>query len=361
MKIGIITLWHGNNYGGALQAYALQTYLARQGHASAILPVQHEPRRVKPLKKLVHPVRSLTDAIRNRQFRAFRGKHFDMAGMAPTPLDEFLRAPPRFDAYVCGSDQVWNPGTCSDRALRRLFFLDFGDAAARRVSYAASWGATSLDAAYREEVHACLRRFTAISVRERSGVGIVAELGLPSTWLPDPTLLLEPANWTRLAADEPRAQGDGALFQCEYRWTPCIRFAEIRRVLEHRYGWRTVIPFSDHPIRDAAYTRCLTPSQWVDGIRRSSFVLTNSFHGMVFSVIFRRPFLAIPLRGKYAIMNERVLSLAERLGLQERVLSGTDARGVIALAEKPVDWDAVAQRLRDWQQEAHDFITAAFG
>lgn len=359
VKIGIVTLCEANNYGGVLQAYALQTYLRGMGHESAILPVDYAKRRSSPLKALERPVKAVTEAVKARTFAPFRAKYLAAPGVAACRVDAFLRQPPRFDAYVCGSDQVWNRGACADSELRKYFFLDFGEASARRVSYAASWGAQALEPSVRDGIRACLQKFTALSVREKSGRDIVADLGLSAQWLPDPTLLLEAGEWGRLAEDEPRPLGDNVLFQCEYRWTPCVRLSEINRVLVRQFGWNTVIPFSDHPIRDAAYTRCLTPSQWVNGIRRASLVLTNSFHGMVFSIIFRRPFIAVPLAGKYAGMNERLLSLAERLGLQDRLLTDPDPRRIVALAQAPIDWEAVSRRLGLWKSEAHDFLADA--
>lgn len=358
MKIGIVTLCGADNYGGVLQAYALQTYLRGLGHESVVLPVDYAKRRGSPLKALERPVKTMMEAVKARTFAPFRAKHLAAPGVTACRVDAFLRQPPRFDAYVCGSDQVWNRGACADSELRKYFFLDFGEASARRLSYAASWGAQALDPSVRDDIRACLKRFTALSVREKSGRAIVEDLGLSALWLPDPTLLLEAGEWARIAEDEPRPLGDNVLFQCEYRWTPCVRFAEINRVLVRRFGWNTVIPFSDHPFRDAARTRCLTPPQWVNGIRRAALVLTNSFHGMVFSILFRRPFIAVPLAGKYAGMNERFLSLTERLGLQERLLTEPEPRRIVALAQAPIDWDEVSRRLDLWKEEARVFLTA---
>ena len=359
MRIGIMTLCEGNNYGGVLQAYALQTYLRQMGHESSILRVNCGDRKGSPFKALERPVKAVVEMIKGRAFASFRNTHFISENGVPCRLQEFLAEPPRFDAYVCGSDQVWSPGACSDSALRKLFFLDFGAAAAKRISYAASWGAKSVDASLRESVAACLKRFDAISVREKNGVDIVAGLGFPSAWLPDPTFLLEAGHWARMSEDARCPQKDSVLFQCEYRWTPCVPFSKVRTVLIRKHGWKTVIPFSDHPLRDAARTRCLTPTEWLGQMKRSSFVLTNSFHGMVFSIIFQRPFICIPLEGKYAGMNERIFSLAERLGLSDRLLFSFDEPRILALAEKPIRWEEVSQKVQAWRQEAHTFLDRA--
>ena len=359
MRIGIITLGGANNYGSKLQAYALQTVLRNQGHSSVVLPVQYNKKNKGALKVLESPVRFLFEAIKEKKFAPFCARHFQSSGIEPSRVSDFLKSDSGFDAYICGSDQIWNPGVWLDDELRALFFLDFGAPSAKRIAYAASWGAKSVSAEARDVLKACLSKFNAISVREESGVGIVNGLGFPATWVPDPTLLLEVESWNALAKSRDRSQEGETLFQCEYRWTPCVPFSKVRDLLVRKHGWKTVIPFSDHPFRDAAHTRCLTPEEWLGAIQQSAFVLTNSFHSMVFSIIFQRPFISIPLEGKYAGMNERIFSLAERLGLGDRVLSSYDESRILALAETPIRWDEVSQKLEAWKKEAFSFLDQA--
>jgi hypothetical protein len=264
------------------------------------------------------------------------------------------------DALVCGSDQIWNSAFCAKDDLRRFFFLDFGSPSLKRLSYAASWGAPSLDGlapSAKDAVAISLKRFRGIRVREKSGVGIAADLQCRAVWHPDPTLLLDSAVWDGLAEQAERAPTPNSLFQCEYRWTSCVPLASVARTLTRRFGWRPVIPFSSHYIRDAAYTQCLTPQEWLNGIRTASFIVTNSFHSMVFSIIFKRPFIVVPLSGKYAGMNERIFSLAERLGLEKRVLDVFDPDLITRLGETPIDWENVKKQLVAWRYEAKSFLT----
>jgi hypothetical protein len=359
MDVGIVTLWSVNNFGGVLQAYAMQTALEQLGHRAFVVPVTYDLKKTEWRKALERPAKFAFDALKAKSFKAFRNGHLKAGDMTPCTLQECFLRGVQADALVCGSDQIWNPGVCSQADLRRFFFLNFGAPSIRRVSYAASWGTDALDPAVKTEVASCLKRLQAVSVREKSGVTLAAELGCSAAWLPDPTLLLEPAAWEALAEKAEHPPRPNTLFQCEYRWTPCVPFAPVVRQLRDKLGLRPVIPFSRHLIRDAAYTRCMTPPEWVNGIKCASFVVTNSFHGTIFSIIFRRPFIAIPLAGKYAAMNARIYSLAERLGLENRLLTVADPAQINRLSEAPIDWDEVAMRLMRWRAEAKAFLLSA--
>jgi len=359
MHVGIVTLWSVNNFGGVLQAYAMQTALEQSGHDAFVVPVAYDRRKSDWRKALERPAKFAFDALKAKKFRSFRNHHLKAGGMSPCTLQECLSQDVMADALVCGSDQIWNPGICAHADLRRLFFLNFGDPAIKRVAYAASWGSDALDPAVKADVASCLKCLHAVSVREKSGVALAAELGCVADWLPDPTLLLETAAWQALTQKVNCPPRPNTLFQCEYRWTPCVPFAPVVRQLRYKLGVRPVIPFSRRVFRDAAHTRYMTPPEWVSGIRNASFVVTNSFHGMIFSIIFRRPFIAIPLAGKYAGMNERIFSLAERLGLEARLLTVSDPAYISRLTETPIDWHEVERRLACWRAEAQAFLTNA--
>ena len=359
MKIGIVTLVDVNNYGGVLQAVAIQDYLRMSGHDAVLLHVRYNPRGNRLIKFLERPAKGVVEFVKDRKFASFRGRHFRTGGLPSFELKAFLADSPAFDAYVCGSDQIWNPGNCADELKRRLFFLDFGRPEARRVAYAASWGTNALDEGVHREIARCLGRFNAVSVREKSGAEIVDALGGRASWVPDPALLHDSEYWGAIADEAERKASAETLFQCEYRWTPCVSFQDVRALLCGTYGWKTVIPFSNKPFRQLALTRCLSPAEWLDGVRRSSFVLSNSYHAVLFSIVFKRPFLAIPLIGKYAGMNERIYSVTERLGLQDRLVTAFDPAQILKQAETPIDWAAVHRRLNEWRGEASAFLAAA--
>jgi hypothetical protein len=133
----------------------------------------------------------------------------------------------------------------------------------------------------------------------------------------------------------------------------------VRTYLENEKKMRTVIPFSHQPIQDFCRTQPLTPAQWLKAIQSASFVLTNSYHGMLFAIQFKRPFIVLPLTGRYAGMNTRIFAVVERLGLTHRVLADDTPEGIAQCAFSPIDWDDVYTRLNAWREESKRFLENA--
>ncbi|MBP5322089.1 MAG: polysaccharide pyruvyl transferase family protein [Kiritimatiellae bacterium] len=359
MRIGVITFVNRNcNYGGVFQGVAMRDYLRSLGHEAVLLDVQFDRVKSPFLKFLERPAKGILERVKVRRFAPFKRKYV-ASGLSPFyPLEAFLADPPPYDAYVCGSDQIWNKGICAHPLKRRLFFLDFGPEGARRIAYAASWGAAATDPVWERDVAACLRRFDAISVREESGVAMAAKLGAAATWLPDPTLLHTPDYWGTMADGAVHPAAGTTLFKCEYRWTPVVPFATVEQLIREAYpSIRTVVPFSNKPLRECAMFRCLSPEEWLSHVRHATFVLTNSYHATLFSIQFHRPFLVVPLDGKYAGMNERIFSITSRLGLQDRIVQSAAPDLLRERIAAPIDWDRVERTLAPWREEARRFLT----
>ena len=359
MRIGVITFVNRNfNYGGVFQGIAMRDYLRSLGHEAILLDVQFETVKSPLLKFLERPAKGILERTKIKRFRPFKRKYVE-SGLSPFyTLDTFLADPPLFDAYVCGSDQIWNKGICAHPLKRRLFFLDFGPDGAKRIAYAASWGAAATDPVWEKDVAACLKRFDAISVREASGVDLAAKLGAPAVWLPDPTLLHTPDYWGAMADGAIHPAAGITLFKCEYRWTPAVPFATVENLIREAYpSIRTVTPFSNRPLREWAMTRCLSPEEWLSPARHATFALTNSYHATLFSIQFHRPFLVIPLVGKYEGMNERIFSITDRLGLKDRIVNSPDPRKLRDQIAAPIDWDRAERALAEWRQDARRFLT----
>lgn len=219
-SVGIMTIFDCDNYGAELQAYALPQALRERGIEASLIdyPFYKSPRfcrtalaapsfplslqnRVK--EGLMAWRRALQrrlagDVVRRRAaaFAAFR-EAIPRTGPYLS-FDALLRNPPPFDAYLTGSDQVWNPRM---GATLRPYFLDFLPETARRVAYAASFGVSTLPAAYEAQMRRWLARYAAISCRERTGAALAARLcpGKDIAQVLDPTLLLEADAWRRIA------------------------------------------------------------------------------------------------------------------------------------------------------------------
>ncbi|MCX5660759.1 MAG: polysaccharide pyruvyl transferase family protein, partial [Planctomycetota bacterium] len=224
MKLSILTFHYADNYGAVFQAYALQTYLKSLGHQVEILDYRSDDilrggrlrlhpsaRDIKAdLYKLyikwLNMRRGSVQGDAGNAFDAFRRKFLAISLRRHCSFAELQYDPPHCDAYVCGSDQIWNPPF--HVGVDPAYFLDFAPEGRRRVSYAASFGRNDIEPEYHPQMARLLGKMDALSVREKNGVDLVTSLtGRPAMWLPDPTLLLD--NYAAITT--PPAQ-DGYLF-----------------------------------------------------------------------------------------------------------------------------------------------------
>lgn len=363
MRVGIATLAHDNdNYGGAFQALATQEWLRRAGHEPVLLdtgPVRRVPWIRYPGEIFNHPLRKIQENRRRNTFIPFWERHFAFDPCGHRGFDRFVDAPTPCDAYLCGSDQVWASADVPS-PKRDFYFLNFGVPDVPRVAYAASIGAPDFPEAAKPDVARLLARFAAVGMREESGAEAVRRLGRPDArWVCDPTLLHSRDFWDILADAGSGPWPARMLFAYGYRWATTLPADQAVAALERGLGLRTRIPFSHRPLQNLGRTCAISPWQWLNALRAAEGVVTNSFHCVVFSILFRRPFVALPLAGRYARMNARLESLLERLGLRDRLLR--DGADIVACMAATIDWAAAERRLAAWREESAGFLRQALG
>lgn len=370
MTVGILTFHLADNFGAVLQLYALQTYLGRSGHDATIIDYQPRyltdggPFRFARSKKDIYANATvlfiklsrlraaLRGGKRKKAFQRFRERMLNVG--APTyPALEMLRAdPPACDAYICGSDQIWNPPPRA--GVDPAFYLAFGDASVRRIAYAASFGRAHVAKEYRQEIGELLCGLDAISVREESGLRLVQELSTrQAEWLPDPTLLLDDYASVLVPPSED-----------EFVFGYCLRtsalIGQIQKQIAAACGLPLLTPYDPQQRwRARGTTLHLGPAEWLGCIAQARFVVTNSFHGTLFSILFRKAFITVPLVRRHEDLNERFRSVLCRLNLENRLLAADQPRDVQRLIETPIDWDDVGARLDSWRTEAAQFLTNA--
>lgn len=310
LKIGIITFHAPLNYGAVLQAYALSKYLESLGHEPCI--IQYCPN--KDLEGLfvprygvfgLHPA-DYINLYRQRAFGSFRRNYLSQTDQIFYRSEQLKELEP-FDAYICGSDQIWNPELTGGE-LDPAFFLSFAKNDVPRISYAASSG--GYDIGKIGSARDFLRNLTHISVREKELVGPVGELsGKPVVNVLDPTLL--PVSYLDLI-EEKRAPGYILLYCLqESRWM----YEQVRNLSK-----LTGLPILNlgskvNPWKHPGRQRCSSPEGFVTLFKNADYVVTNSFHGTVFSIIFERPFFTMALVGDRADRNVRMIDLLNATGL----------------------------------------------
>lgn len=365
MKIGILTQPLGSNYGGILQNYALQRWLAKMGHEPLTLSHRGHPHDLKTevrdalvfLAKyaLFHPTRKETSFptddvnlyLRRFTWRKLKIKEIILSVRTVKRLG--------LDGFVVGSDQVWRP-LYNGKALEWMYcsFLP-EDSKVPVVAYAASFGVGEWEYTpeQTEMARRNIRRFKAVSVREASGVRLCREhLGVNAEHVLDPTLLLNPTDYMALVPKRTLAKVPEGCVGV-YILDLTDRKRQIVETVCHTLGKRPVY----FGCRPEGKTKFPSVENWLANFERSSFIITDSFHGTAFSINFRRPFISIanPTRGA-----NRFTSLLDSVGLQERLISEDGTMSALgALARRSIDWGAVNNRLNQLRKHSMEFLENA--
>lgn len=277
-------------------------------------------------------------------FDAFVKKHLPLTGKYSS-LKQLRERPPALDAYVAGSDQLWNPQLL-DQEFDKAYFLDFGDAGLPKVSYAVSMGKLQ-EEHYLDELKTCCKSLTAVSLREYDQDTILAT-GRDVHVCIDPTLLLEASDYEAFEGKS-LVEGEDYLFTYGFEDTKGIQAAVW--AVKEKYGLK-VVNGSPHriAIEDAVKLRDYGPDQFLTLIKRAKFVVTNSFHGTAFSIIYHKEFITVP----HSTRGKRMTELLSKLGLTDR-LWGTDGFSF----DGEIDWTDVCQKLSILRKRSAEYLLAS--
>lgn len=314
MKIGILTLPLLSNYGGVLQNYALQQALRLLGHEPITLNLPFPSGRKSKAQEALECDGSL---LRTAEIRAWMADNIKRTERLAWPFSfEQIRGL-GLDGYVVGSDQVWRP-TFSKRRFLEAMFLDFlpADCKAVRLAYAASFGSVHWSLArklvYRLVLARHARKFAAISVREEVGAEYCRRyLGQTTPVVLDPVMLLQAKDYAEKLS---LADAPGGGLMC-YVLDPTAAKTAFINDLRNRLGVRTSVAFGSYDSTEGVMP---SPTDWLNGFRNAAFVVTDSFHGTVLSILFEKPFLVFANEARGL---ERFQTLLRPLNLESRLLA----------------------------------------
>lgn len=369
MRIGILTLPLNQNYGGILQAYALQTVLERLGHEVRVvewkrpyglpfykMPYVYGKRMVMNLMGRKFPV--LYEQKYNREQCVIR-QNTDKFIKEYIHLAEYDDFPDikesEYDAIVVGSDQVWRPRYFGIKQIENAY-LKFAEGwNIKRIAYAASFGTDEWEytAKQTSECGRLLRMFDAVSVREDSGVRLCRErFGVGARHVLDPTVLLDKNDYVKLfeVAGTPKSKGNLLCYMLDETEE---KRGLVRRVAEEK-GLR---PFNVKSQSDSITSpigeRIQPPlEQWLRGFYDAEFVVTDSFHACVFSILFDKPFVVV---GNANRGMSRFNSLLAMFGLEDRLL--TDAHAYTEC--KDADRVGITAILVEKKREAMNYLISS--
>lgn len=365
MHLAIITLHFGSNIGGILQSYALQSALEQMGHRAEVFDRQDLPSVPRCLAS--YGKDAIKAALKGRtpipgQFeRRVKGR-FTLSHLHLTGTRDFgsLR-PGDFDGYVVGSDQIWRPEYLGGRIEDA--FLGFAEqwGGVKRVAYAASFGKSEWMLTPRQ-TEACARLaklFDGVGVREDSAVGLCRKhLGVEARHVLDPTMLHDAHFYETLTREDAAKTRQGEGLFC-YLLDLSRAKMSLARDVARRVGERkSVISDFTRLAGVEDHVRFPTVEQWLRCYADARCVLTDSFHGAAFSIIFGKPFAVIANSHRGST---RMESLLRMFGLSDRLIDEEELAAPAHVAELlQTPFDATA-RLDALRQEARHFLSASLG
>lgn len=375
MKIGILTLPLHTNYGGILQAYALQQVLQGMGHEAMVIDEEkqfhfslkrHIEMYVKgKVKRLLQGKNAIIYspeyykqlwAARTRYTGQFVSEHI----VRRVVKDVSEIAEGEFDAFVVGSDQIWRARYAQPfPGVGNAFLLFSKGWNIKRISYAASFGTDHWEYNKSDTVNCSMmaQAFDAISVREASGIMLCREyLGVDAQQNIDPTLLLDADDYVKLVKrNTPQSPGTLMCYALD-------QGKEVEDIVSCIAKEKMLTPFyansqtENH--RLTLEERVQPPvEQWLQGFRDAEFVVTDSFHACIFSILYRKPFVVI---GNKCRGVTRFESLLQIFGLEGRLVSSyEDYKQKAEELLQPIDYEPVYRILAEKRGEAIKFLEEA--
>ena len=353
MKIGIVTQPLLNNYGGILQNYALQTLLRQLGHEP--ITVDYMPNiplkvyRKRVLKRLWYnlfhskkcPEVQRFLYARHPYFEAFIKKNITLTDVVYNYSPQLV-ADYGFEAVVVGSDQVWRP--CYNQYVLTNMFLDFvKEQGVKKIAYAASFGVDNWEFTPKQskKCRKFAQQLDSVSVRENSGIALCRDsLNIEAVEVLDPTLLISADTYNALCTDveQPQERYIGAYILDSTPEKVALVEAEAKRqgVACKIYGAHDNLE--------------LSVEEWLAMFKNAECVITDSFHGCVFSIIFRKEFVALINSSRGA---SRFASLLGKFNLLHRIIEEPKQE---LLPEEPIDWNEVEKTLKEWQEISLNYI-----
>lgn len=365
-KVEVITLQRVPNYGSVLQGYATQKVIEKLGYEVEL--INYYPQRMHMfamLKRLKYKNDKLRKSLglrtiarlviipsyikRFRVFNKFTKEHIKMTDKQYITFEDLKNDIPKADIYCTGSDQVWNSKW--NEGIDYSLFLDFLPENKKRITYAASFGKAELEDFEIDETRKMLKRYDAISVREKSGVDIIRKLGIENvTNVVDPTLLLNGDDWRRLSSNKHKDEK----YILVYNLNRNKKIDNYAKKLSKETGLKIYyLSYQLHELYKTGKMFC-NPNveDFISLIDNAQYVITDSFHATAFSLNLNTQFVIVYPK-KYST---RLQSILELLELENRVAKDEDDMGVV---EKNIDFEKVNKKIESMRMESLEWLNNA--
>lgn len=375
LKIGVITIVKVNNYGAELQAFALQEKLNTLGYDSEIIDYLfyknrgHKKEKIsksftslglsRRLKEFLYPIKVFLNTysyrkdkkIRESKFDEFHQKNTNFSLKTYCKYSELYNEQPNYDVYIVGSDQVWNP--YSNTSLNP-YFLTFAPKDKLKISYASSFGVSSIPQEVTSQYKLLLNNIDFLSVREKQGCNIIKEItGRDSKHVLDPTLLLNAKEWDKCSEN---LDGLPNKYILLYVLKESNYITEVARALAKQYDYKIVRICREAVAedKDGSIINIIDagPGEFLYLFSNAAFVLTNSFHGTAFSVNYQKPFFSVVSSKKNN--NSRLESLLNLLKLEERLI--VESTSIDSLPSIQLNYSEASEILEKEREKSVSFL-----
>lgn len=359
-KCGIVTFHSAHNYGSVLQAYAMVITMRKMGTDAELIDFRHphttdayEWRLWTPYKNWRWNVKDFVLrgilGIGKKREKVFRNfiNHKLLKSERVNGREDI--DPTKYDVLVCGSDQIWNPVSTGENDP--VYFLDFGNTSCK-ISYAASAGSSTFPKQEYDKYATMLHNLKSVGVREQFLQDYLKEeFGIASEVNPDPTLLLNASEWADI---------EDAYLNLPERYLLVYTLSKVEATLAFA---RKVGKKLELPVVQICNTRGLrgkakddvdfnimdaSPQQFLWLFHHASFIVTNTFHGNMFSVIFRKPFVHYDVNNN----DTRISTLHEAIGLKRTRM----IKDVESLQETEIHYDAIESMINAYAKKGIQYI-----
>ena len=356
MKVGIITFHRALNYGALLQAFALRHSLSKLGAEAQVLDYRNPimegmyfypsfSQRKTVKAKIKYLIQGKFELKRREKFESYRKNYLNLSKEL-SAADDLKVISEAYDRFITGSDQVWNYGAHN---FDKNYFLQFVNEGNKKYSYAASFGVSSLSDDYKEEYRNILSDFAMCSVRERQGLDILSSLGIVNQRIDlDPTMLLTKEDWQAQLNISAKPKHK-YIFAYYFELTDTLR--SYVEKLANKTGCTVV--FVGNPLKAPFCCKCkrlktADPIDFVNAISNAEYVVTNSFHGTAFSIIFNKKFYVELLKTDSKV-NSRIENILQTFSSEKRIIAASKMND-------DVDWNFVNSKMAEMRKESLDYL-----
>lgn len=369
MNIGIITWFIYENYGTALQAYALQRFLKNEGYDCDLLnylpsnpykkkiSIEDIKKRVICKKnsliyKYIYLKRRQQIEIKSKSFKNFITNNCSFTEVLANKKN-LIELNKKINTYICGSDQIWTPN-----ALDGTYYLDFVDSNNKRISYAPSFGVNEIPDEYKDIISKWISKFEYLSIRENRGAEIIKSLNSREAIVVlDPTLLLKAEDWN-IISNNPNIEEPYILCyflgnKKEY-WN---NVEMIRKITRYKVVIIPVMPASY--FKKGIILSETGPKEFVGLIKNAQIVITDSFHGTIFSINYKKDFYVFKRFNdkEKGSQNSRIYNIIEKMNLGNRLISNN--KSISKENIKILNYEEVEFRLNKEREKSIEFLNKA--